>query len=115
MIHVLTGLYPYDKDMLTVRLKQLTANINKKQSEASILGLTIEKQFPNQPLFTAVDIGKVTLTVKFTSEPLINIDSKLTFDHSQQHIIHLRKDLMEYLIGLPQLRTDVLRLYGIHI
>jgi hypothetical protein len=43
------------------------------------------------------------------------VSSKILFDRNYRHIVHIRKDLLEYLLNLDQLRTDVLHLYGINL
>ena len=66
-------------------------------------------------MFTAVDIGRILVEIGVISRPLIHISCQVVFDSEHRHIVHLRNDLLEHLVNLNQLRTDVLFLYGINI
>lgn len=114
-MNVLTGIYPYSTESLCLTIKDIYVLVTKAKTVAAVHGVQLSKEWPTGEVFTAVDIGRILAEVVVVSRPLIQISCQVNFDSEHRHIVHIRNDLLEHLVNLNQLRTDVLYLYGINM
>ena len=87
---------------------------DKEEILITFMGMSCFKEL-NYEMFQIVDFGKFSCKTILAWKPLLNLEFQFAMADDYNNFVHLRTDVVEYLINLPQLRTDILLLYGIDI